>query len=131
MQAAASSRTLSTGWFSFQKSCQESLLSEQVSCALAVSHTRTGCSGLYGLIVAKTYLQVSGGYDDDTSDNPGKPCLDDLPYPFATSKDEVLEGTRTHLLIIDGASGLGGTWNRDRLYPNLLSQNSYGMYNFQ
>lgn len=25
-------------------------------------------------------------------------------------------------------AGLGGTWNHDRLYPNLPSQNSYGMY---
>lgn len=105
-------------------------MSEQVSCFLALSHTRTDSSGLYGLIVAKTYLQVSGAYDDGISDNPEKPCLDDLPYPFAASKDEVVEGTKTHLLIIDGASGLGGTWNHDRLYPNLLSQNSYGMYEY-
>lgn len=129
MQAAANSRT-SRGLFSFQKSCRESLLSEQVSCTLAVSHTRTDCSGLYGLIVAKTYLQVSGGYDDDTSDNPEKPCLDDLPYPFATSEDKTLEGTRIHLLNTDDASGLGGTWNYDKLYHNLLSQNSYAMYKY-
>lgn len=50
-------------WISLQTSCQGSLLSEQVSCALAVS--RADSSGLYGLIVAKTYLQVSGAYVDE------------------------------------------------------------------
>lgn len=34
------------------------------------------------------------------------------------------------LLIVDAASGLGGTWSSERLYPNLLSQNSYGLYEF-
>jgi len=79
--------------------------------------------------VTKTYLQVSGAYDD-ISDNPEKPCPDDLSCAFGTSKKDALERTKPHLFIIDGASGFGGTWNRDRPYPNLLSQNSYGMYEY-
>lgn len=34
------------------------------------------------------------------------------------------------LLVVDAASDIGGTWAQDRLYPNLLSQNSYGLYEF-
>ncbi|KAL2823771.1 hypothetical protein BDW59DRAFT_180455 [Aspergillus cavernicola] len=34
------------------------------------------------------------------------------------------------ILIIDSASDIGGTWARERLYPNLLSQNSYDHYEF-
>jgi cation diffusion facilitator CzcD-associated flavoprotein CzcO len=34
------------------------------------------------------------------------------------------------LLVIDAGSDIGGTWAEERLYPNLLSQNSYGMYEF-
>jgi cation diffusion facilitator CzcD-associated flavoprotein CzcO len=32
--------------------------------------------------------------------------------------------------VIDSASDIGGTWAEERLYPNLLSQNSYGLYEF-
>lgn len=32
--------------------------------------------------------------------------------------------------MLDAASDLGGTWAEERLYPNLLSQNSYGLYEF-
>ncbi|KAJ5815757.1 hypothetical protein N7474_007534 [Penicillium riverlandense] len=32
--------------------------------------------------------------------------------------------------MIDAASDFGGTWAEERLYPNLLSQNSYGLYEF-
>lgn len=32
--------------------------------------------------------------------------------------------------MIDSASDIGGTWAEERLYPNLLSQNSYGLYEF-
>lgn len=38
--------------------------------------------------------------------------------------------TKSSLLIIDAARSLGGTWARERLYPNLLSQNSYGLYEY-
>lgn len=34
------------------------------------------------------------------------------------------------MLLIDSASDIGGTWAQERLYPNLLSQNSYGLYEF-
>ena len=34
------------------------------------------------------------------------------------------------LLVLDSASDIGGTWAEERLYPNLLSQNSYGMNEF-
>ena len=79
--------------------------------------------------MAKTYLQVAGVYDDASS-NSEKPCLEDVPYPFTVSKEDTFNPTNTDLLIIDSASGLGGTWNHERLYPNLLSQNSYGMYEY-
>lgn len=32
--------------------------------------------------------------------------------------------------MLDAACDIGGTWAKDRLYPNLLSQNSYGLYEF-
>ncbi|KKK23537.1 hypothetical protein ARAM_003918 [Aspergillus rambellii] len=64
-------------------------------------------AGFHGLIAAKTYLQVTGAYD--------KAQDGEIP-------DDVL--------IIDSAADLGGTWAKERLYPNLLSQNSYGLYEF-
>lgn len=67
-------------------------------------------AGFYGLIAAKTYLQVAGAYKK--SEKPDQEHQED------------------DLLIIDSASDIGGTWSRDRLYPNLLSQNSYGNYEF-
>lgn len=67
-------------------------------------------AGLHGLIVAKTYLQVAGAYKSEKTEK-GYQDEDDV-------------------LIIDSASDIGGTWSRDRLYPNLLSQNSYGNYEF-
>ena len=87
-------------------------------------------AGLYGLIVARTYLQVAGVYDSASSSNSEKPFLEDIPYHFTVSKEDIFNPTKTDLLVIDSASGLGGTWNHERLYPNLLSQNSYGMYEY-
>lgn len=69
-------------------------------------------AGFNGLIAAKTYLQVVGGYKSET--------------PKQEHQGEDIDD----LLIIDSASDIGGTWSRDRLYPNLLSQNSYGNYEF-
>ncbi|KAJ0423561.1 hypothetical protein BJY00DRAFT_321686 [Aspergillus carlsbadensis] len=66
-------------------------------------------AGVYGLVVAKTYLQVTGAYN-------------------RSEKDE--RNDDSDILIIDSASDIGGTWARDRLYPNLVSQNSYGQYEF-
>ncbi|KAL4885825.1 hypothetical protein BJY04DRAFT_230090 [Aspergillus karnatakaensis] len=65
-------------------------------------------AGFYGLIAAKTYLQVTGAYAKTEKD---KESDDDL-------------------LILDSASDIGGTWAHERLYPNLVSQNSYGHYEF-
>lgn len=79
--------------------------------------------------MAKTYLQVAGVYDSASS-NSEKPFGEDIPYPFTVSKEDIFNPTKTDLLVIDSASGLGGTWNHERLYPNLLSQNSYGMYEY-
>ena len=79
--------------------------------------------------MAKTYLQVAGVYDSASS-NSEKPFREDIPYPFTVSKEDIFNPTKTDLLVIDSASGLGGTWNHERLYPNLLSQNSYGMYEY-
>ncbi|CAG7931967.1 unnamed protein product [Penicillium olsonii] len=41
-----------------------------------------------------------------------------------------MEEAPSRLLVIDSASDIGGTWAEERLYPNLLSQNSYGLYEF-
>jgi cation diffusion facilitator CzcD-associated flavoprotein CzcO len=66
-------------------------------------------AGYYGLITAKTYLQVTGAY---------------------TRSEKNEYNDENDILIIDSGSEIGGTWARDRLYPNLLSQNSYGHYEF-
>lgn len=36
----------------------------------------------------------------------------------------------SRLLVIDSALDIGGTWAEECLYPSLLSQNSYGLYEF-
>ncbi|KAL5338388.1 hypothetical protein BJX70DRAFT_408675 [Aspergillus crustosus] len=65
-------------------------------------------AGFYGLIAAKTYLQVNGAY----------------------ARTEKEEQPNDDVLIIDSASDIGGTWAQERLYPTLVSQNSYGHYEF-
>lgn len=88
-------------------------------------------SGLYGLIAAKTYLQVVGTYDQEQ----GLPNVTEtktatqIPDCFNQPKDTTTNGLG-HLLVLDAASDIGGTWAEERLYPNLLSQNSYGLYEF-
>jgi hypothetical protein len=85
--------------------------------------------GLYGLIAAKTYLQIVGEYDGE---NTAKSTDEIAEVPACFT--ERIEGCRTtfesRLLVIDSASDIGGTWASERLYPNLLSQNSYGLYEF-
>lgn len=83
--------------------------------------TSTDFQGLYGCIAAKTYLQLRGAYDKEPSEN-----FDSEVPPCFTK----LSAQGDALLIVDSASCLGGTWATDRLYPNLLSQNSYGLYEF-
>jgi cation diffusion facilitator CzcD-associated flavoprotein CzcO len=68
---------------------------------------------------------VAGAYEEThQSDDPAEipACFTD-PQPSAQDK-------RSRLLVIDSASDIGGTWAEERLYPNLLSQNSYGLYEF-
>ncbi|KGO74494.1 hypothetical protein PITC_099950 [Penicillium italicum] len=87
-------------------------------------------AGLYGLIAAKTYLQVVGAYDDK---NTAKSTEDiaEIPACFTESVDaSPATSSESRLLVIDSASDIGGTWAEARLYPNLLSQNSYGLYEF-
>ncbi|KAF7715047.1 Uncharacterized protein PECH_003517 [Penicillium ucsense] len=92
-------------------------------------------AGLYGLIMAKTYLQVSGAYDsrvtipDDRTD-PTDSIPSKLPPCFTGMRHQIEPCAGTSLLVLDSASDIGGTWAEERLYPNLLSQNSYGMYEF-
>ncbi|KAL4951023.1 hypothetical protein BDW69DRAFT_196798 [Aspergillus filifer] len=74
-------------------------------------------AGFYGLIAAKTYLQVTGAYKNTSSDG---------DEPSTENEDGIVDD----VLIIDSASDIGGTWASERLYPNLLSQNSYGHYEF-
>ena len=84
--------------------------------------------GLYGLIAAKTYLQLVGTYEstakstDKVAEIPA--CFTENIDAFPTTPSE------SRLLVIDSASDIGGTWAEERLYPNLLSQNSYGLYEF-
>ncbi|EPS29315.1 hypothetical protein PDE_04264 [Penicillium oxalicum 114-2] len=88
-------------------------------------------AGLYGLIAAKTYLQVSGAYDTPpNSDDSTDQFSDELPVSFTGTKHEIQQSSGLELLVLDSASDIGGTWAKERLYPNLFSQNSYGMYEF-
>lgn len=85
--------------------------------------------GLYGLITAKTYLQVTGAYDAEKSTQ--SQTTEDLPACFTHLQCEPAnDAEEPRLLVLDAASDLGGTWAEERLYPNLLSQNSYGLYEF-
>ncbi|KAL4793162.1 hypothetical protein BDV19DRAFT_380292 [Aspergillus venezuelensis] len=79
-------------------------------------------AGFYGLIAAKTYLQVTGAYKNTTTETTPP---DNGPNTKSKGNDPVDD-----VLIIDSASDIGGTWASERLYPNLLSQNSYGHYEF-
>ncbi|KAJ5579650.1 uncharacterized protein N7459_005635 [Penicillium hispanicum] len=87
-------------------------------------------AGLYGLITAKTYLQVTGAYDNQrkTDNTTGEP--DNIPNCFTSPRNKLTDTSGCSLLVIDAASDIGGTWAGERLYPNLLSQNSYGLYEF-
>ncbi|KAJ5369199.1 uncharacterized protein N7496_008959 [Penicillium cataractarum] len=87
-------------------------------------------AGLYGLIAAKTYLQVAGAYDTPKQDDDTTQTTHALPNCFSNTRQNVEHTPGCSLLVIDAASGIGGTWAEKRLYPNLLSQNSYGMYEF-
>ncbi|OQD84929.1 hypothetical protein PENANT_c011G07056 [Penicillium antarcticum] len=85
-------------------------------------------AGLYGLIAAKTYLQVVGAYESDTEN--GKDYIAEIPACFTATEESPAKDATDRLLVIDSASDIGGTWAEERLYPNLLSQNSYGLYEF-
>lgn len=85
--------------------------------------------GLYGLVAAKTYLQVKGVFNgQEKTDSAAE--LETIPSCFAQDGHEVKHADGCHLLVLDAASDIGGTWAEERLYPNLLSQNSYGLYEF-
>lgn len=86
--------------------------------------------GLYGLIAAKTYLQVTGVYDAANKTNDVTETTDTVPTWFSGARQNVEHVPGCSLLVIDAGSDIGGTWAEERLYPNLLSQNSYGMYEF-
>ncbi|KAL4923527.1 uncharacterized protein BDV17DRAFT_296241 [Aspergillus undulatus] len=81
-------------------------------------------AGFYGLVAAKTYLQVTEPYNNTTTTT----TKDKDNSESDSSKDE--NDLVGDVLIIDFASDIGGTWAEERLYPNLLSQNSYGQYEF-
>ncbi|KAJ5254718.1 hypothetical protein N7505_009869 [Penicillium chrysogenum] len=85
-------------------------------------------AGLYGLIAAKTYLQLVGTYES-TAKSTDK--VAEIPACFTENIDaSPTTPSESRLLVIDSASDIGGTWAEERLYPNLLSQNSYGLYEF-
>jgi hypothetical protein len=85
-------------------------------------------SGLYGLIAAKTYLQIVGAYDRNAEGS--KDDLAEVPAYFTATDESPAKDAAERLLVVDSASDIGGTWAEERLYPNLLSQNSYGLYEF-
>ncbi|KAJ5547690.1 hypothetical protein N7513_004924 [Penicillium frequentans] len=86
-------------------------------------------AGLYGLVAAKTYLQVKGVYSGEGKTDSAAE-LKTIPSCFAHEGHEVKHKDGCHLLVLDASSDIGGTWAEERLYPNLLSQNSYGLYEF-
>ena len=107
---------------------------EQVRGPHRVNHHYLIDLGLYGLIAAQTYLQVTGVYDKPTKEEDARNSKDnmsnEIPECFTSSMDEGDKPPECRLLVIDAASDIGGTWAEERLYPNLLSQNSYGLYEF-
>ncbi|KAJ5732266.1 hypothetical protein N7493_003747 [Penicillium malachiteum] len=89
-------------------------------------------AGLYGLISAKAYLQVSGMYDKKRLWEYQEPEYDSVMNvpPCFYGVDYTVNAPGCHLLVLEAGSNIGGTWAPERLYPNLLSQNSYGLYEF-
>lgn len=85
--------------------------------------------GLYGLIAAKTYLQVT---DPRYPNNNKQQCenTEEVPESFQRPRNTRSTHDDTDLLLLESGSSLGGTWAEERLYPNLLSQNSEGLYEF-
>ena len=69
---------------------------------------------LWAFVAAKKYLQFTGAHAPESDS-----VLGVDGGPDANS-----------VLVIEPRSDIGRTWARDRLYPNLLSQNSYGQYEF-
>ncbi|CAI7654734.1 unnamed protein product [Penicillium pancosmium] len=85
-------------------------------------------AGLYGLIAAKTYLQVTDTLNRNICNEHETP--EEVPEAFKKPRCTRAIGDDTDLLLLESGSSLGGTWAEDRLYPNLLSQNSEGLYEF-
>lgn len=83
--------------------------------------------GLYGLIAAKTYLQVT---DPRYPNNQKCENTEEVPESYQSPKHTRSTRDDTDLLLLESGSSLGGTWAEERLYPNLLSQNSEGLYEF-
>ena len=74
---------------------------------------------------------MTGAYDATDEKDEGNEAGKMAPTEecsFDTSLS--MEEAPSRLLVIDSASDIGGTWAEERLYPNLLSQNSYGLYEF-
>jgi Predicted flavoprotein involved in K+ transport len=85
--------------------------------------------GLYGLIAAKTYRQLVASDENIKSTDTDE--ITEIPTCFTESIDgSPAASSESRLLVIDSTSDIGGTWAEERLYPNLLSQNSYGLYEF-
>ena len=103
---------------------------EQVSNLGRKETQKLTLAGLYGLVAAKTYLQVAGVYDQHEQPHDAPDLSNDIPYCFTGSRRSVNDVHGCHLLVLDAGSDIGGTWAEERLYPNLLSQNSYGLYEF-
>ncbi|KAJ5090960.1 hypothetical protein N7532_009644 [Penicillium argentinense] len=88
--------------------------------------------GLYGLVAAKTYLQVRGVYDQSRIPDDDAEIMSEIPTGFLISNpaQQTNPDPSCSLLVVDSASDIGGTWGEERLYPNLVSQNTYGLYEY-
>lgn len=51
-------------------------------------------------------------------------------FGLAAAKSYIELHPDEDVVVIDGASSLGGTWSADRLYPGLKSNNLYGSYEY-
>ncbi|KAJ9492526.1 hypothetical protein VN97_g710 [Penicillium thymicola] len=77
----------------------------------------------------RRYLQLVAS--DETFESTDTDEITEIPTCFTESIDaSPAASSESRLLVIDSASDIGGTWAKERLYPNLLSQNSYGLYEF-
>lgn len=73
---------------------------------------------------------MKGVYDNVGQAKETSASTEEIPSCFTDTTQPSTCKDGCSLLVIDSASDIGGTWAEERLYPNLLGQNSYGSYEF-